>query len=200
MSTISRSRSTTRLLVTLLVIPFIALSLHPSPPLRETDVVVIGTVHSQTANFTVETLIQVLDRVKPYLILFEADSSFVDESLRLKEHYRKMTLEASAVTAFQAKTKVPLRPYDIEGRNKFYQETNYFQLQRDLSQMLGRLNQSGQLTDEARCLLEVLIAFDSIRDALQQDKAEVINSPACDAVIEKKQQYAGIRLREFWNY
>jgi len=124
------------------------------------------------------------------LILFEVDLSFVDESFRLKEPYRTATLEATAATAFQEKTNAPLRPYDNEGRNRFYQDTNSFPLQRDFSQALGELYRNGQLTSEARALLETVMAFDAVRDSIQKDRPEVINSPACDAVIEKKQYYA----------
>jgi hypothetical protein len=154
------------------------------------DVTVIGTVHAPTPNFTAETLGQILARAKPDVILFEVDSSFVDASFRLKEPNRKMTLEAIAVTAFQARSQVPLQPYDIEGRNQFYQDHNYFQRQRELSQALNQLSEEKRLEGEPRMLLEMIREFDAVRDAFAADRPEVINSAACDAAIEKKQEYA----------
>lgn len=151
-----------------------------------TEVVVIGTVHSPTAHYRSDTLVRILDRAKPDLILFEVDTSFIDGSAKLKPQYRAMNLEAIAV----AGTDAPLAPYDINGRNEFYQRTRFFERMQELSQALSGLARERRLVPEARALLDSITAYDRVRDAFLVDRAEVINTAACDSAMARKQAYA----------
>ena len=102
-----------------------------------TEVVVIGTVHSPTPKFREETLVGILNRVKPDLILLELDPSFFDASSALVDKYQRISLESSAATTYAKSAKVALRPYDIEGRNKFHQENDYFGREMKLNQEIS---------------------------------------------------------------
>jgi hypothetical protein len=165
-------------------------------PARQTEIVLIGTVHKATANFKQDDLVGILERLNPGLILFEVDSSFLDhDSPQLLPQYRKISMEAEAVTTFQGKSHVPVHAYDIEGRNQFYQEHNYFDLQAKRSQALGNLYRQHKLEPEASALFEIVVDFDGIRDAIMQDRPEVINSRASDAAIERKLHYAQVGIR-----
>ena len=157
---------------------------------KRTEVTVIGTVHGPTARFTEGTLIDILKRVQPDLILLELDPSFFDGSFVLPEKYQGITLETKAVTAYGKLAAVKLRPFDIEGRNKFYQEHDYFKHELSLNQEINRMHGAGQLSPEARLIFEGLLALAAVRDACGAERPEVINSSACDAAIEKKQDYA----------
>jgi hypothetical protein len=161
----------------------------PSRNTAETEVVIIGTVHSPMAHFDSDSLVGILDRVHPTVILFEVDSSFVDESSRLKSSYRAMNLEAVAVTRFQDARGTPLVPYDIEGRNAFYERTRYFDRQMELSRALGGLVHEGRLSVESRALFDSITAFDHIRDTLSNERPEVINSAVCDSAMARKQWF-----------
>ena len=129
-------------------------------------------------------------RVNPDLILLELDPSFFDSSFILPEKYQNITLENKAVTAYAKTAGVRLRPFDIEGRNKFYQEHDYFKRELSLNQEISRMYSSGQLPSEAKLLFEGLLALASVRDSCGAERPEVINSSACDKAIEKKQDYA----------
>ncbi len=159
------------------------------------EVVVLGTVHAATPRFSVDTLLAILDRVRPAVILVELDSSFFGDSSRIRAEFQAVSLENVAVTRFSARTGTPLRPYDIEGRNRAYQSQDYFARQRRLSQAIGRLDDGGTLVPEAKGLLRELDDLSAIRDAIGADRAVVINSAASDSAVRQKQVYgyAGMR-------
>ena len=161
----------------------------------QTEVVVIGTVHNDTAYFKAETLADILKKVTPDLILLEFDSSFFDSSFALLDKYQAISLESRTATILQRVSKIKVRPYDIEGRNKFYAEHNYFKLEGELNRELSRLYGNNGLSVEAKLLFETLLSLSAIRDSFGAERPEVINSSACDTALEKKQYYSfkGIR-------
>ena len=154
------------------------------------EIVLVGTVHGPTPNFREETLVAILNRVKPDLILLELDPSFFDGSLNLPEAHRGVSLESRAATAYAKTAGARLRPFDIEGRNRFYQEHDYFNREAKLNQEVARLYDTGQLAPEARLLFERLLSLSAVRDACGNERPEVINSAACDTAVEKKHHYA----------
>ena len=127
------------------------------------EVVVVGTVHSETPVYT-------------------------GDSLRLRSEYRTISMENAAVSRYAERTGTPLRPYDIQGRNQEYQRHDYFNLQRRMSQAIGRLDDQHAFGAEAQGLLRELDDLSAIRDAIGADRPRVINSAASDTAIRHKQQ------------
>ncbi len=156
-----------------------------------TCIVVVGTVHSETSNFTVQTLCRIIDQVKPDLILVELDSSFFTPSMTIKPEYAGASLENRATGKCVQAHGISLRPYDIEGRNRIYEQHDYFNLQKDASRALDRVAQDSLLNPEARILFDAIIRFDEIGHAFGSERPEIINSEACDIAMESKQYYAG---------
>jgi hypothetical protein len=154
------------------------------------EIVVVGTVHNPTAQFSEETIVRMLERVKPDLILLEFDPSFFDVSGALREEFRNIALEGKSAVAYAKTAGVPLRPFDIEGRNRFYKEHDYFPRETRLNQEISRLHAADALPLEAKLLFESLLGFAAVRDACASDRAEVINSAACDKALERKEHYA----------
>jgi hypothetical protein len=181
------------------LLPIVAACVPAAAPAQGTsapaEVVVVGTVHGTTPRFSVDTLLGILDRVRPAVILVELDSSFFDDSLRLRPEYQAISLENAAVTRFSARTGTPLRPYDIEGRNRAYEQQDYFARQRRLSEAIGQLDRQGALVPEAKGRLRELDDLSAIRDAIGADRAVVINSAASDTAIRWKQEYGYAGLR-----
>lgn len=154
---------------------------------KQTEVVVIGTVHNATPNYGKEQLVAILQRVNPAAVMLETDSSFFEKDTpQLLPQYRTIGLESEAVVAFQQRTQVPVLPYDIEGRNNIYQEHAYFERQRGFSQAIGALHQERRLSPEAERMLEEVIAAGNIVAAFGQDRPDAINSSGCDAAVAHK--------------
>lgn len=177
-------------LLVLLISPVLA---HPLTVLQSdtTTIVIVGTVHSATKYYDVQTLCRIVDRVKPDLVLVELDSSFFTPSMSLKPEFINISLENKAVSISLETRPVPVRPYDIEGRNRIYQEHNYFNLQREFGSALNVAERDNLLDTKAAFLLDAITRFDDIGSGFGSERPEVINSAACDVAMESKQYYAG---------
>ncbi len=156
-----------------------------------TTIVVVGTVHNMTDNFTVQELYDIIERINPDLILVELDSSFFTPLMSIKPEFVRISLENQAVAEYQKAHGIPIRPYDIEGRNKIYQDHNYFNLQQDLSKALNQALEDSLLRGESAMLLEAIVRFDAIGRSFGSESPKVFNSNSCDCAMESKQFYAG---------
>ena len=74
-----------------------------------------------------------------HLILLELDPSFFASAFALPEKYRTISLENKAVATYGKSAGVKRRPFDIEGRNTFYQEQDYFRRELSRNQEIGRM-------------------------------------------------------------
>jgi len=168
------------------------LSATPGPAGSDTTVIVVlGTVHAPSACFDLRALSGIIERVNPDLILAELDSSFFTASMTLKPEFTDISMENRAVSLYTQSHPVPIRPYDIAGRNRTYEQHNYFTLQRELSSALNSAEHDSLLGPRAASLLDAIRRFDLIGREIGSDRPEVINSNAVDAVMENKQYYGG---------
>ncbi len=182
---------TSCILVFFLFAPALSFPAYPPNDGDSTVVVVVGTVHNPSGYYDIQTLCQILDRVRPDLILVELDSSFFTTSMSLKREYVGVSMENRAVSLYLQSHTVPIRPYDIEGRNRIYEQHNYFSLQRELSSALNSAERDSLLGAKPTLLLNTIIRFDKIGAGFGSERPEVINSTACDVAMESKQYYAG---------
>jgi hypothetical protein len=156
-----------------------------------TNIVVFGTVHSKTNYYDVQIICNIIKKVNPDLILVELDSSFFTSDMAVKPEFENISLENKAVSDYIKEIFVPIRPYDIEGRNKIYEKQNYFKLQKDLSAELNRAVQDSLLDSKSYILLDAVYRFDDIAKSFYSESPGVINSSACDVAIESKNYYDG---------
>ena len=80
----------------------------------QTSLYIVGTVHNRTRNFNSDSILNILTRLKPDLILLEMDSSFFDKDFKFKIKLR--TNETLGTRKYISKHPTPVRPYDIKGR------------------------------------------------------------------------------------
>ena len=187
-------RVTPRMLAIFLALFLLAAEVPtPSPP---SEVVILATVHAPTRYYPEARLAEILARAKPDLVLLELDPSFFDAQGNLKKEWESVSLETKVAVAYAKGTGARLRPYDIEGRNAFFQENDYFTKERKLDQEVRRLHDAGQLSPEADQLFQGLLALSAVRDACGGEGPEVLNSAPCDTAIEKKHVYGFQGLRK----
>jgi hypothetical protein len=153
-----------------------------------TEIIVIGTTHEETADYSSDVLEQMLVQIKPSVILYEVDSSFFDSDGRLKAQYREGQ-EGKAVWQYHLNTGVPIEPYEMEGRNQYYEKTNYFAREAAFSEKLSALFEHGQLTPKSKAQVTAVLASFELRDVCSNAKPENINSAVCDAIVRKKHYY-----------
>ncbi|MGB3849151.1 MAG: hypothetical protein WA958_04240 [Tunicatimonas sp.] len=82
----------------------------------QTNLYIVGTVHARTKNFNPDSVLNILSKLKPDLILVELDSSFFDDEFNLK--IRTPTNETIGIKKYVSKRPTPIRPYDVRGRKR----------------------------------------------------------------------------------
>jgi hypothetical protein len=155
-------------------------------PQTPTEIVVVGTVHSATAKYSVQDLVRILQQVKPDVVLFEYPADMMTPAFEFKS-VAKDSLEQQAVLEYVKQTGAKIRPYDIDGRNGFYERTNYFARQRQCNQELGAQINSNGLNADAQRVVAALDAANARRDSLGQSEPRTINSFQADTAIDEKQ-------------
>ncbi|MFH2052938.1 MAG: hypothetical protein ABIK96_10780 [bacterium] len=176
-----------------------------------TEIVVVGTVHAATPNYSAKDLIRILQKVRPDVILFEYPADMMTPTFEFKS-VDEGSLEQQAVLEYVEQADAEIRPYDIDGRNRYYESTNYFARERQCYQEMGELLGSQDLSIEARRIIADIEAAFARRDTLGRSDPATINSYQADTEINEKQwlMYQGIpeivrvtpELRDcedFWN-
>lgn len=154
--------------------------------LASTEIVVVGTVHAATAKYSSQDLVRIFQKVRPDVILYEYPADMMTAAFEFKS-VSKDSLEQQAVLEYVKQTGAKIRPYDIAGRNAFYERTNYFARQRQGNQALSALIDAKGLSAEAQKIVDALDAADARRDAIGKSDPLTINSFQADAVIDEKQ-------------
>jgi hypothetical protein len=147
-------------------------------------VIVIGTLHKATSNFTKDDLVRCLRQVRPAAILFEADSSFFYEGGRLS--FSGNSLEGDAVKTFQRTARVIVLPYDIERRDQIYAAFHYFEIEKQFFETAARLYREDRLGPEAKVLYEQILSDLRVRNVFGAGRVELFNSINCDSAVERK--------------
>jgi len=172
-----------------------------SQELPKTEIIVLGTVHSATEAYSGDTLFSILERLQPDVILQEVPISWsADKFLERAKEFKNPTLETVALIKYlEENSSVLVKYYDIADRNKFYQETNYFEDEKNLFKQLGELKEDNKLGSLAESLLEQMIILFKIRDVIGEENLRIINSAAADSAISLKHEYVNnniIKLTE----
>jgi hypothetical protein len=114
-----------------------------------TEIVVVGTVHEATAKYTAQDLLQILQKVRPDVVLYEYPADMMTPDFEFKS-VAKGSLEQEAVLEYVKQSGAKIRPYDIDGRNVYYARTNFFARQKQCNEELDARVDAKKLTPDAR--------------------------------------------------
>ncbi len=181
-------------LATLIVISALGAVGRPASP-APTEIVVVGTVHAATEKYSAQDLVGILQRIKPDVILYEYPADMMTPGFEFKS-VLKDSLEQQAVLEYAKRTGAKIRPYDIDGRNAFYERTNYFARQRQCNQELNAQIATKGLSAEAQKVFDALRAANARRDAIGKSDPMAINSFQADAAINDKEWLANQGIPE----
>jgi pheromone shutdown protein TraB len=136
----------------------------------QTRLVIVGTVHNKTSNVSPDSILAVLERIKPDIILLEFDSSFFTKDFRLKR--KDTSNESIAAAKYITLHPTPLRPFDLQGRNKYYERSGLLQHQYEAYQKLTRLRST--LTDsEKKAVTEYIFLTSSLEQIATKTLHEI---------------------------
>jgi hypothetical protein len=172
-------------LTTLAVVSILGAVGRPAPQ-APTEIVVVGTVHAATEKYTSQDLVRVLQRIKPDVILFEYPADMMTPGFEFKS-IEKDSLEQQAVLEYVKQTGAKIRPYDIDGRNAYYERTNYFARQRQCNLELNAQIDTKKLGAEAQKIVDALDVANARRDAMGKSDPMALNSFNADTAINDKQ-------------
>jgi hypothetical protein len=181
-------------LITLATLPALG-TLGRTAPQTPTEIVVVGTVHSVTDKYSAQDLVRILHRIKPDVILFEYPRDMMTTRFEFKSII-KDSLEQQAVLEYVKATGAKIRPYDIDGRNVYYERTNYFARQRQCNQELNAQINTRKLSAEAQEIVNALDSANATRDVIGKSDPATINSFHTDTAINNKQWLANNGIAE----
>jgi hypothetical protein len=149
----------------------------------QTKLIIVGTVHNKTSNVTPDTIVAVLEKIKPDIILLEFDSSFFTKDFRLKR--KDISNESIAAAKYISLHPTPLRPFDLQGRNKYYERSGLLQHQYEAYQKLTRLRAT--LTDSEKKAVTEYIFLTSSLEQIAAKTLQEINTPETDKYVARQQ-------------
>lgn len=151
---------------------------------KNTQLIVIGTVHENTPNFSVTDLVEILNKIHPDIILCEYDSSFFDKDFNFRKVFKG--LEQTAVVQYLKQNQAILRPYDIEGRNDHYRKNKTLERENEFFDRLNRFCQNSKYDAYTRSILKEINVSGIKRDLFQKMTPREINSFKCDKIVAEK--------------
>lgn len=153
----------------------------------QTNFYIVGTVHDRTKNFNPDSVLNILTKLNPDLILMELDSSFFDNSFNLKKRIR--TNETLGVAKYISKHPIPIRPYDIKRRTL---AMNVIEIEAESLQRISSIERS--LDSGQRQTFIEFKRTDKAMKLLQKKKPYEINQQYTYALVEKNEilKYKGL--------
>ncbi len=173
----------------ILLLPILLLS----KTLPKTEVIIFGTVHEVRENFDIEDGVNILEQVKPDVILLELPiSDSVEKFLEMVKEFKDPTqfLEGRVIKKYLDKnSSVLLRYFDIENRNKYYSENRSDEQEQAFMKKLGDLGNKSDSNDFDPILKEagvMLMHAFNLDNTLSKEYPRIINSTVADSIYTMK--------------
>lgn len=151
-----------------------------------TTLTIISEIHKASENYSVGDLVEILVEVNPDLILREHDSSFFTKDYEMKNSEPSKWMAQQAVLDFLKLKQVKQRPFDIEGRNKFYRQHDYHNKRKEYSHKSSELYESNKLAKEYMTQQELSSKLYYQQMELLQKSGREINSSEFNELCRKR--------------
>lgn len=159
------------------------------------ELFVIGTTHKETSEYSADELASILIRVRPDVLLTELTSDFYADDWKRHRYFDSQ--EDKGVRLFLQSVPTVERPYDIEGRNQYYEATQYFEKERGLWDSLEQIHSAGKLSEtRAQAYQRMMDIIGVFRGILDHEHPRVLNSRALDIFIEYLHKLVAETLRD----
>lgn len=153
------------------------------------EIIIIGTVHEESDNFSKDTLLNIFNKIKPNLILVECDTSYMTSDFRIKEEFEYMFPETGAISDYNINSSVKIRPYDLNGRDLFLDNAERLSIQAEFFNELALTKNIGNLTAEAENLYNRIEEMILSADELSRSGLSFINSKEGSAIADTINYY-----------
>lgn len=157
----------------------------------QSQVWLVDTAHEEKKYVDTDSLLIVLNRIKPDVILMELeakhftkDFKFDTTKYQLKDYL--VTSENRASYTYQQQRGIQLRPFDIEGRHEFYAKEQYRARENNLFAAMMTLYKSNKLSAPCKTDFELLLLALSSYSTLSFTSLKESNSEVATKFIALK--------------
>ena len=163
----------------------------------KTEVILLGTVHTPVPNFNQDTLYNILQKIKPDVVLFEVDSTFFDADFNFKNELNDN--EYFATVKYLKNNLAVVRPYDFTGRNRYRIEIGSRPTDSYTINVLDSLFKHGLMNEKHA---KIYTEFNKLNDLLNQKAvsgALAFNNDETDSIAALRQEYHYNKLLQIVN-
>lgn len=166
---------------------------------QKNELIIIGNVHSPMENYNADSLYNILDKIKPEIILHEIDSTFFTSDFKFNSPSKGN--EQTASTKYLEKyPSTLLRPFDFEGRDRYRKEKGIKQSENLAMQLLDSLYKNEKLNkDQYRIVVEYNRLTDLLNTFGFKFFAQNFNNYNTDSIARVRQYYQHYEIRKVIN-
>ena len=154
---------------------------------KQTELVLLGTVHDPVQNFTPDSLYNILTRIKPDLILFEVDSSFFTNDFKFKKTWGSN--ENIATVKYMSNFDVAIRPYEFTGRNAYRITIGSRPTDSKASELLDSLYRNNLLNDLDKKTYQTFLKLNDSLNSFAYLGAKAFNNDETDRIAKIRQEF-----------
>ena len=157
----------------------------------QTELCIVGTTHEKSSYFNSDSVYNILQRVKPDVVLIELDSIFFTKDFRFNlDKYPDLlsTNENIGANKYHSDYKVDLRPFDMTGRNEYYRKTNYFENQNKMFEDIRSLYKKNELSKKDKEDFELILYALEVGSKVTFRSAQDLNSDVSEKFWSLRQK------------
>lgn len=157
----------------------------------QTSIVILGIAHVRSERFNPDSILEVMNKFKPDVILMELDTSLMDAQGNLKG--KMMAADENEEIAMKqyknANPAVQVRRFDIEYRSQFYQSHKTFATEARLGKTVDSLWKHNGLDRESMQIISTFYRVNSAIDILSDMGITMMNSKEYKHMAEFRQNW-----------
>ncbi|MBG6129253.1 hypothetical protein IWQ47_000054 [Aquimarina sp. EL_43] len=154
---------------------------------KNTELILLGTVHQPIENFNSDSLYNILVKIKPDLILYECDSSFFTTDFKFKKTWDSN--ENIATIKYMNTFDVKVRPYDFTGRNEYRIKIGSRPTDSKAFKMLDSLYKNGVLNPQEEQVYKEFLVINDTLNSFAYLGPKAFNNLKTDSVSSIRQDF-----------
>jgi hypothetical protein len=164
--------------------------------LAQTRITIIGTAHQKTAKFSSDSILSVLNKIKPDVILLELDTSLMDAQGNYKRRLLKGNEDVATREYKRLNPALVVRRFDIEDRNAYYTRNNTFAMEQKLGHAIDSVYNAGGFDVKSKMIIDTIFALYREDNRMSQMDINSVNLKTTMAMSEKKQYWIYVKEPE----
>lgn len=166
---------------------------------QKTELIIIGNVHAPMPNYNSDSLLAILERLDPDIILHEIDSASFTADNKFK-HASTENEQNATKKYIEKHPSVKIGPFEFEGRNEYRRHMGIKQSDEPTWKLLDSMYRSGMLKeDEANIVREYYRLTDSLT-AIAHKTSYYFNNSYSDSISKLRQYYQHYKILEVVNH